>query len=89
MDGQVGLAYNHIVCEGKVDSMITFTKNINDYQLWAGVTSFRDSAIFKYTIFEYGWPRTSNQLVGPGNKISFEDCIFRYNDHFYGSTDRE
>ena len=86
MDGQVGLAYNHIVCEGKVDSMITFTKNINDYQLWAGVTSFRDSAIFKYTIFEYGWPRTSNQLVGPGNKISFEDCIFRYNDHFYGST---
>ena len=86
MDGQVGLAYNHIVCQGKVDSMITFTKNINDYQLWAGVTSFRDSAIFKYTIFEYGWPRTSNQLVGPGNKISFEDCIFRYNEHYYGST---
>ena len=86
MDGQVGLAYNHIVCQGKVDSMITFTKNINDYQLWAGITSFRDSAIFKYTIFEYGWPRTSNQLVGPGNKISFEDCIFRYNDHYYGST---
>jgi hypothetical protein len=86
MDGQVGLAYNHISCEGTPDSMIIFTKNINDYQLWAGVTSFRDEAIFKYTIFEYGWPRTSDQLVGPGNKVSFEDCIFRYNEHYYGWT---
>ena len=86
MDGQVGLAYNHIVCEGTQDSMITFTKNINDYQLWSGITSFRDDALFKYTIFEYGWPRTSDQLVGPGNKVSFEDCVFRFNEHYYGST---
>jgi len=24
--------------------------------------------------------------VGPGNKISFEDCVFRYNEHYYGNT---
>jgi subtilisin family serine protease len=86
LDANVGIAYNHIVCQGKPDSMITFTKNQNDWQLWSGITSFRDTALFKYTIFEYGWPRTSSQLVGPGNKITFEDCIFRYNEHYYGNT---
>jgi subtilisin family serine protease len=86
MDANVGLAYNHLVCQGKPDSMILFTKNVNDWQLWSGITSFRDDALIKYTIFEYGWPRTSQQLVGPGNKVSFEDCVFRYNEHYYGNT---
>ena len=86
MDANVGLAYNHLVCQGTPDSMILFTKNANDWQLWSGITSFRDDALIKYTIFEYGWPRTSQQLVGPGNKVSFEDCIFRYNEHYYGNT---
>jgi subtilisin family serine protease len=86
MDANVGIAYNHLVCQGTPDSMILFTKNFNDYQLWSGITSFRDSALIKYTIFEYGWPRTSQQLVGPGNKVSFEDCVFRYNEHYYGNT---
>ena len=86
MDGNVGIAYNHLVCQGKPDSMILFTKNFNDWQLWSGITSFRDDALIKYTIFEYGWPRTSSQLVGPGNKVSFEDCVFRYNEHYYGNT---
>jgi len=86
MDANVGLAYNHLVCQGTPDSMILFTKNFNDWQLWSGITSFRDDALIKYTIFEYGWPRTSQQLVGPGNKVSFEDCVFRYNEHYYGNT---
>jgi subtilisin family serine protease len=30
MDANVGLAYNHLVCQGKPDSMILFTKNVND-----------------------------------------------------------
>ena len=88
IDPGVGIGYSHIIAEGKPDSMIVFTKNQNAFGTWNEIRNFgSEQAVFKYCIFEYGG-RTGtiggNDIIGPGNSTSFEDCVFRYCHAWYG-----
>ena len=68
--------------------MIVFTKNINSWGTWHEIKNFSNNpSVFKYCIFEYGGRTGSiggDDIVGPGNITSFEDCIFRYCHAWYG-----
>lgn len=88
IDPGVGIGYSHIIAEGKPDSMIVFTKNQNAFGTWNEIKNFgSDQAVFKYCIFEYGGRTGSiggDDIIGPGNSTSFEDCVFRYCHAWYG-----
>ena len=88
MDNQVGLAFSHLVANGKPDSMILFTKNINSYATWSEVRNVSSKmATFRYCIFEYGGRAGGNfgvEIITPGSRMSFEDCVIRYCDSWYG-----
>jgi len=88
IDPGVGIGYSNISAVGKPDSMIVFTKNINAWGTWHEIKNFSTNpSVFKYCIFEYGGRTGSiggDDIVGPGNVTSFEDCVFRYCHAWYG-----
>jgi subtilisin family serine protease len=89
IDPGVGFGYQHITANGKPDSMIVFTKNINSFGTWHEIRNFNSnkSATFRYCIFEYGGRTGSiggDDIIGPPGKVNLEDCVVRYCHAWYG-----
>ncbi|MDR9442692.1 MAG: S8 family serine peptidase [Schleiferiaceae bacterium] len=89
IDPAVGIAYNKIVAKGKPDSLIRFTKNKNSYGTWMEIKNVGQShTVFEYCVFEYGGRTGStigDEIIGPGNAVSFDNCIVRYCRSWYGA----
>jgi len=89
IDPGVGFGYQYITANGKPDSMILFTKNINSFGTWHEIKNFNSnkSATFRYCIFEYGGRTGSiggDDIIGPPGKVNLEDCVVRYCHAWYG-----
>lgn len=89
IDPGVGFGYQHLTANGKPDSMIVFTKNINSFGTWHEIRNFNSnkSATFRYCIFEYGGRTGSiggDDIIGPPGKVNLEDCVVRYCHAWYG-----
>jgi subtilisin family serine protease len=89
IDPGVGFGYQHLTANGKPDSMILFTKNINSWGTWHEIRNFNGtkSATFRYCIFEYGGRTGSiggDDIIGPPGKVNLEDCVVQYCHAWYG-----
>jgi len=78
---------NHLHCEGKQDSLITFTNN--NYGYWSDIKNLGNNSMsLSYCLFEFAAPGYPKSIL---DNISVSNCIFRDNLkqlfwHLYSST---